>query len=129
MIDIGWEEYHLDVKKLSEKIVPNKYLYLYGIPRGGLVPAVMLSHILEIPFISRVVFPDKSVLVVDDIAHSGSTLERYRVMDTATVYLRESCNIQPTFYGDIIQDDIWRVFPYEIASRELKCSEVDRLSK
>ena len=30
--------------------------HIYGIPRGGLIPAVMLSHKLNIPFIKRTIY-------------------------------------------------------------------------
>jgi len=128
---ITWDDYKFVVGELAVDISSStrQYRCIYGILRGGLIPAVMLSHILGIPVITDVSFPNKDVLIVDDIAHTGNTIEYYRhwdeVMDIATVYARESCRYQPNFCGEMIHDDIWRVFPYEIVSKELKCARAD----
>lgn len=78
------------VSKLTEK-----YDCIIGLKRGGLVPAVYLSHTLETPMyvadvshsLSKgdnldwhdVMFPDieagKRILIVDDILDSGYTIE------------------------------------------------------
>ena len=44
-----------------------------GLPRGGLIPAVMISHELGIPL---VINPTKNTLVVDDINDTGHTLDK-----------------------------------------------------
>ena len=43
---------------------------IYGIPRGGLIPAVLLSHKLGLPLVQK---PKSNSLVVDDISDSGNT--------------------------------------------------------
>ena len=47
---------------------------VYGIPRGGLVFAVMLSHKLSIPMLMS---PVPGCLIVDDICDSGESLLHY----------------------------------------------------
>jgi len=115
---LTWDEYTLLVEELAEKIKNSGrgYKALVGIPRGGLVLAVMISHILDIPlaYDSRVAGQNKEILVVDDIADSGSTC--YEVagkcgIDTAAVYKYVGCKVEPTYFARSTVD--WIVFPYE----------------
>ena len=68
--EISWKEFHnlVDIVALRISISDIKYDYIYGIPRGGLIPATMLSHILEIPVITHLeydVLSTNKILVVD----------------------------------------------------------------
>lgn len=71
-----WQEFDKDVKKLADKITedPN-YIFdsIYGIPRGGLIPAVKLSHIFETPMIYDINQINHRTLVVDEIVDTGET--------------------------------------------------------
>ena len=94
---------------------------IYGIPRGGLIPAVLLSHKLGIPITQEL----KSYsLVVDDISDSGSTLRKIldrcdnpvynlREVYTATLYEREDTIVNPDFVGLHVKYNDWLVFPWE----------------
>jgi len=86
--------------------------YFYGIPRGGLIPAVYLSHRLGIPMLSysqnyysRLIegyIPgntddgcwkyddEEKILVIDDLFDTGKTYERYRdkCWEYACVYVK-----------------------------------------
>src|SRR3989344_4282931 len=81
-----WEEFASDVEKIARTIESwgKKFRYVYGIPRGGLVLAVCLSHRLKIehltlhPTSEQVDVGFKSILIVDDIADTGKTLENFR---------------------------------------------------
>ena len=75
---INWLELDQYVTKLAEKIKKERIGYfsgVYGLPRGGLVPAVMLSHKLNLPLLMA---PCRGCIVVDDIADTGTTLQHYR---------------------------------------------------
>ena len=52
---------------------------VYGIPRGGLILATLLSYKLDIPLLLNA---SKGCLIVDDIADSGRTLLHYTENDT-----------------------------------------------
>ena len=53
-----------------------------GIARGGLIPAVMVSHKLDLPYVDAV---GPNTLVIDDIADSGVTLEKAPGVYTAVL--------------------------------------------
>ena len=95
--------------------------YVTGVPRGGLVPAVMLSHYMNKKFksynevIEMTNNVRQKVLVVDDISDSGETLYKAETFgfQTATLTVRHSTIFIPDFYGERIEDDRWLVFPWE----------------
>ena len=95
--------------------------FITGVPRGGLIPAVLMSHKFNIPFIgleAAKTLPGelkKKILVIDDIADSGNTLaqiERHN-FQTATLARRYSATFTPSMVGQDVRDDHWLVFPWE----------------
>jgi hypoxanthine phosphoribosyltransferase len=122
-------DYIEDIFTLAEKIKDSgkKYKYIYGIPRGGLMLAVYLSHELEIELITdliEVIFEDnKEVLIVDDLTDTGKTLKEYYQYECAVLYKKPRSTIKPKFFVEEIADETWVVFPYEkineIPNREL----------
>lgn len=109
--------------ELGETILSSKtnIEYVTGVPRGGLVPAVMLSHYMNKKFKSYNEVIEmtnnirQKVLVVDDISDSGETLYKAETFgfQTATLTVRHSTIFIPDFYGERIEDDRWLVFPWE----------------
>ena len=87
--------------------------YIYGMPRGGLIPAVMLSHKLDIPLLKVGMVLNNKVLIIDDICDSGLTLHKYN-LPTATIHTKETASVQPTFHYEMIDKD-WIVYPWERA--------------
>lgn len=92
---------------------------VYGLPRGGLLFAVMLSHRLNVPMLMS---PIDGCLIVDDICDSGESLLHY-VNDTsgtgkkkyvvATMYYKEnSLGVIPDIWM-YEKEDKWIVFPWE----------------
>ena len=69
---VDWDEINALVFRLRFKI--GFFKNIYGLPRGGLIPAVMLSHQLGIPMAKGDIGPD--TLIVDDICDSGETLDK-----------------------------------------------------
>lgn len=124
-----------------------KFDRIIGISRGGLLPAITLSHLLEIPMTPisysarngkgddknhENVFPSveegQIVLLVDDICDSGNTLyevknhyENQRVMIyTLALYYKSHAVpvIIPDFKWRTIPEDAgWVIFPYEVKGR------------
>ncbi len=87
---------------------------VYGVPRGGLVPAVMISHKLGIPLLAA---PCDDCLIVDDIADSGDSLIHYDRMgyDLAVIILGPNSKIHPILYYRERQAD-WVQFFWEYGS-------------
>lgn len=131
ILRLSWEEFNHFVEILGENIQRSqkKYDCIMGIPRGGMVPAVMLSHILSIPLrpTSAIVeydfTKDHRALLVDDIADTGGTLKRFpKYIDTATVVCRITLKERPNYFATEAEANQWIMFPYEIATE-------DRISK
>ena len=95
--------------------------FIAGIPRGGLIPAVMMSHAFGIKYISyssaKMLPRDlkKKTLVIDDISDTGKTLAEADEEGflTASLALRSGSKTIPNFAGETINDDRWLVFPWE----------------
>lgn len=115
---MSWNWVDLQIEVLANKIGSNsKFTVVTGIPRGGLIPAVMLSHKLGIKYMPyrEAIKALKPVLVVDDIADTGYTLTELgtRGFSTATLCFRYSTQYTPQYYGEEITDNRWLVFPWE----------------
>ncbi len=121
---ITWEKIDEAILKLSESIADSKEQYevIYGPPRGGLIPGVMLSHKLDIPLVLnieevwRIDMQHKKVLIVDDIADTGNTLKYFddKKFDIATLYVRvHTSKITPRYNAFDINNDNWLLFPWE----------------
>lgn len=111
------------------------YGAIVGLTRGGLIPAVIISHILNVPVIP-VSYSSKggrgdgsyvnelpqirwgedihpALLVVDDICDSGNTMievcHHYKttghIVSSAALYYKESSLIRPDFYWQELPND------------------------
>lgn len=91
--------------------LPDGLTGVYGIPRGGLIPAVMISHLRGIPLLNA---PCEGCVVVDDICDTGRTLVPYadRYL-TATVYDTLSASVHPDI-SVYLKHDAWIRFPWEV---------------
>lgn len=106
--NISWEDFDNLCYSLANKIQASgkQFKSIYGIPRGGLIVAVKLSHILGIPF------KEDADLVVDDICDSGKTLEGIK-KHTATLHFRVGASVKPNFYVEEKKDE-WIKYPWEV---------------
>lgn len=89
---------------------------VYGIPRGGLIIATLLSYKMNIPLLLNAA---EGCIIVDDIADSGRTLLHYTENDTqfnkyyiSTMFYHERSLVKPNFYK-FKKDNKWIVFPWE----------------
>src|SRR3990167_1516754 len=109
VLKLIWSDIDYLVDKLEVKINKEKLVFnsIYGVPRGGLVVAVMLSHRLNLPIVEAKGI-NKNTLIVDDICDKGLTLkgiyESYNIikhfeLSTAVLHLRKLSEYSPTFYG------------------------------
>ena len=111
---IGWHEVENLVEQLYHNILESgiKFDSVYGLPRGGLTPAVMLSHKMGIPYDNF-----GKVLVVDDICDSGETLRPYisepHQYTAVLHYKPHTSKTIPDFYAFHYSIDAWIVYPWE----------------
>lgn len=115
---ISWDWVDHQISVLAKKIDSNsEFVAVTGVPRGGLIPAVMLSHKLGLKYIpyEQATKKNKPILVVDDISDSGLTLTDIgsKGFKTATLCVRYSTQYTPDYYGEEITNDRWLVFPWE----------------
>ena len=104
------------VVDLSKKI-PKDIKFIYGLKRGGLIPAVMLSHMTGITMINDCSsYNAWQILIVDDICDSGKTLSEMLAPNPTAVlhYKPHTANITPNFYASKFGSNDWIVYPWEV---------------
>ncbi|MFA5051635.1 MAG: phosphoribosyltransferase family protein [Patescibacteria group bacterium] len=139
-VNVTWPAYHRDVKRLAKTITQHIDV-IVAISRGGLVLGCQLSHVLNKPLavvavqsykgkkrgqltvgqFSSAVPLKGSVLLVDDLVDSGTTMSEVRKRlqkmpnvkntFTAVLYWKPTSHCFPNFYARRV--DGWVRFPYE----------------
>jgi hypoxanthine phosphoribosyltransferase len=113
---LNWDVIENLVIDLSNKIDTSKYKGIFGVPRGGLIPAVLLSHRTEIKMVDYI---DDTVLVVDDIVDTGETLKDI-TNDIVCLHKKFHSKKEPMLYGNLVDNDIWIVYPWELEDSKEK---------
>jgi len=122
---VSWyliEEYITDIVS-HLKNTNREFKGVYGIPRGGVILAVMLSHKLNVPYIETIDKVNEDVIIIDDIADTGKTLKKYKSHPIAeknyyvTIHEHEQSIIKPD-YSVINKGDKWIVYPWETEESE-----------
>jgi hypoxanthine phosphoribosyltransferase len=113
---LSWDDINILVEDLCQTIASSgvQIKSITGIQRGGLIPAVMISHKLHIPYVSRI---NKDTLVVDDICDTGETLKNTIGMYTATLHYKPTAIFTPDFYSKEVGTE-WIVYPWERSDSE-----------
>ena len=110
-IYLSWDDIDTLVEDLCKVIISSgkQIKSITGVQRGGYIPAVMISHKLDIPYTSRI---NKDTLVVDDICDTGETLKKSIAPYTATLHYKPSAVFTPDFYAKETGPE-WIVYPWE----------------
>lgn len=118
IIYVSWKSVDRYLNKVVD-IIKEKKLKpsgVYGIPRGGLIFATLLSYKLDIPLLLNAA---KDCIVIDDIADSGRTLLHFTNNDTqfnkyfiTTMYYCSRSMVKPDFYMYDKYDE-WIIYPWE----------------
>tara|TARA_R100000008_G_C3586229_1_gene172545 strand:+ start:1011 stop:1442 length:432 start_codon:yes stop_codon:yes gene_type:complete len=127
-VNIKWNGLEVYVNELCDMITKDcrdrgstpkeTFEGIYGIPRGGLIIAVMMSHKLDIKYIDRLnEMYGKKFLVVDDIADTGHTLRSMKaeVFDHAqfaTIHYHKDSVVEPDYWVKQ-KDNDWIIYPWE----------------
>ncbi len=146
MRNLYWEDIEKATKELADKIRISGFRpeYIIGITAGGLVPLGLLVKQLKIEkiltisaksydnkkrkeldviYLPQIDLSNKKVLLIDEIADTGTTLKeisdiiikKYKAKElkTATIVVNKSrCKFWPDFSA-IIEEKEWIVFPWE----------------
>ncbi|MFM2172412.1 MAG: hypothetical protein RLZZ54_339 [Cyanobacteriota bacterium] len=127
MRNLTWDEFELAVNRIAEHCRDGQFSGVYGIPRGGLVLAVTLSHRLNLPLLPSA---QPGCLLVDDVYETGLTLERYRQLEhcTAMVWVSKA---EPQWWQavEVVQSSEWIVFPWESAAAAAADEQAYRASR
>ena len=116
---VTWDDMTTYVDELVSEIKVKgfKPTGVYGIPRGGLILATLVSYKMNIPLLMGA---SDGCLIIDDIADSGRTLIHYTSNDTqfnkyyiSTMFYHQRSMVKPDFYK-FEKDDKWIVFPWEV---------------
>jgi xanthine phosphoribosyltransferase len=136
-------ESNINYLKTCFKVDSKQFTYIIGITRGGLIPAVMLSHRLGIPMLTYnvtsykdkkqqelniiqggdlldIITHDDKILVVDDICDTGNTIRYMREMlsgydiTVASIIIKPDSKKDVDYYGAVINNNTWIKFPWEV---------------
>lgn len=111
-IYLSWDDIQTLVDQLCELIDKSdlKITSVHGLERGGLIPAVIVSHKLNIPYVYSI---ESTTLVVDDICDTGETLSFILGgVYTAVLHYKPTAKHKPTFYAQEVGDE-WIIYPWE----------------
>jgi len=134
ILEIGWAKYVLDILELIQTFeyvyTPEDFCGVYGIPRGGVIPATIISHYLGLPYLSEMPDSNRKILVVEDIIDTGKTVREFKSncsipykndqLVFAAVYMYSHSDVGNTniIYTELIRDGIdWVKFPYEVGTK------------
>ena len=118
---LSWKWVDDQINIVGDKLEGVDLEFVAGIPRGGLIPAVMMSHAFGIKYISyssAKMLPEelrRKTIVLDDISDTGVTMAEAVKLKfiTASLCIRSGTKTVPNFCGTTIIDDDWLVFPWE----------------
>jgi len=114
---VSLKSYIDSIMQLCSMIKLDRFYHtVYGISRGGVIPAVWISHQADLKYIDDVSLITKKTLVVDDIVDSGKTISfLYKYLgfepDVAVLYYKKESIIKPKYMIHVTNK--WIVFPYE----------------
>lgn len=140
-VKLSWEQIQKDCVLLANEIKKSGKTYseIVAVARGGLIPATIISHLLNISRIrsiqvigyndsnedlkDRVLIGDfviisNNALFIDDLSDSGETIRKIKrqcpTADFAVLYTKPNGEKEPTYSVASFEQDEWLVFPYEI---------------
>lgn len=124
---LSWKEFDICVQTISVSCRQKRFSGIYGFPRGGLCLAVAISHSLRIPLLKEI---KSNSLVVDDVAETGLTLDKVRLVPGITAFVWFS-KIKNDWWNSVenCSREEWLVFPWENPVFASKEEETYRLSR
>jgi len=121
-IKYTYAQFEQDIGKLAKKLAPyaKSIENIYGIPRGGLIPATYLSHRLGKPLITDYKKISNKTVIVDDIADTGNTLSKLisavKYLKVVVLFSTPWTKYIPDEFCRMKRDGDWIIFPWETKS-------------
>ncbi len=141
VITLSWEHIQTYCHIIAAGLKPAQIDCIVAISRGGLAPAAILAHMLNVRDVRTIAVSSyddehqqgkleinwdatssnladrKTVLLVDDIVDSGRTYEllanTFPQAYYAALMFRKGTSHAPDIWGCLLSDDSWVVFPWE----------------
>lgn len=114
MRHLSWNDFDQAVDQITTSCSDRSFRGIHGIPRGGLVLAVALSHRLDLPLLAT---PQPGCLVVDDVYETGQTLAPHRHLEDARLVVWVSKSEPQWWHAvEVTPSSEWLVFPWESAA-------------
>lgn len=116
---VDWFEVNKYISYVAEFYKNQNINGVYGIPRGGLIFAVLLSHKMNIPLLQS---PMENCIIIDDICDTGESLLHYSKNSSAldkpkyhitTMYYKKNNLVQPELWMNEKKNE-WIVYPWEV---------------
>lgn len=106
---LTWEQLDKHIDEIVEKIKDKKYVGVYGVPRGGLLIALIISYKIGLPLLSSAI---DNCLVVDDAVSTGVAMLPYiKRYDTYAIVVDENAPYTTTYYNYHTKELIY--FPWD----------------
>jgi len=91
----------IDINHLIQRLDDEwRWDYVYGVPQGGVVPAMMIANQTNLKLIDDLndlkEFPEstKRILIVDDVIDSGKTRNKYADFDFVALHMKPHATIE-----------------------------------
>jgi hypoxanthine phosphoribosyltransferase len=114
--EYSWAQFERDCRRIANWAGRKNFKSVYGIPRGGLVVGVKLSHLLDIPLVLNKEDITPKTLIVDDVVDSGKTAARLAAFlggkfFVGSIFWNKNSKFKPNFFVHLKKR--WVVFPWE----------------
>lgn len=118
-----WDDVHHQARALADRWRGYGIEAVYGVPRGGVVPALLVAQQLGVQLLDDPGVPgdpDPVVLVVDDLVDSGGTARRWTTAGWHFDALYAKAHAPALRYAwaqpTRVPSDAWLVFPWEVGT-------------
>jgi len=112
---LTWQQFETACQQIASRVKqhPKTINKIYGIPRGGIILAVCLSYLLDLPLITDPTKITLKTLICDDISDTGKTLLQYKnkCLITTIFYHKQSAIIPDIWIYE--KTSAWIKFPWE----------------
>lgn len=140
----SWDSIEASVLALCDQLAAAGYTAengarIFGVARGGLIPAVLVSHRLDVPFAGSIhhqtrdsagpgerglwdwesLPPMSRDVVVEDIVDTGKTARELKLIPMfanapiAALYAKPRGKPLASYFVEEVEQDVWVYFPWE----------------